>query len=423
MGSESEGSRKILISSTLGFTFETYDYYLYGRISPIIAVLFFTSSNILISILDTFFGYMIGFLFRPVGALIFGHFGDKYGRKRAMVISMIIGGISMLSIGFLPTYIEIGIMAPVLLIALRALQGISFGGEWGGSVTMVSESVKKRKGLYLVLVQSGQVWGAALDFAVFVLTYTILGPDAFFAWGWRISFFIGFFIAIIALYIRTKIYDVYEHFKEKMKVPSKFLFKNYWKELLLFVVLFSAFSALNNTTTSFSISYLNKIRGVFGFENIPFFTVSVMMIVVSIITGVISPLIGQALDKYGARKVWIISLIFIIFFSYPYYYFLLHGDIYTLIIIQTIAYTLYMVGFTDLAYSATSKFPRNVRYTGSSLSYQISGGIVGGITPFISSALIYYFNNPTVPFVWFLVLSVTALIFVVSKFGKDIFLD
>jgi len=196
-----------------------------------------------------------------------------------------------------------------------------------------------------------------------------------------------------------------------------------WKELLLFVILFSSFSAINNTTTSFAISYLNKIRGVFGYENIPFYTVSLIMIIVSIITGLISPIIGYALDKYGPRKVWIFSIVSVIIFSYPYYYFLLHGNIYTITVIQSIAYTLYILGFTDLAYSVTSKFPRNVRYTGSSLSYQISGGIVGGITPFLSSWFIYYFNDPTIPFLWFMILSFIALILIISKFGKGILPD
>ena len=231
--------RRVVVASMIGATIEWYDFFLYGVVAgTVFNKLFFPASDPLVSTLLAYATFAVGFLARPLGGVIFGHFGDRLGRKNMLVMTLMIMGVATFLIGLLPTYQEIGVLAPILMLMLRVLQGIGLGGEWGGAVLMTYEYAEPgRRGLYASLPQIGLSIGLCLASGVVALFSYVLDDAQFLAWGWRVAFVLSVILVAIGIYIRLRIFETPEFaaLKEKQgeaRTPFLDMIKEYPANIL-----------------------------------------------------------------------------------------------------------------------------------------------------------------------------------------------
>jgi MHS family shikimate/dehydroshikimate transporter-like MFS transporter len=397
--------KKIAIASLIGTTMEFYDFLIYGTIAALaFGPVFFPGGDPLIGLLSSYATFAVGFFARPVGGLIFGHFGDKIGRKTMLVITMMIMGIATLLIGFLPTYASVGIWAPVLLICCRIGQGLALGGEWGGAALMILESAPEgKRGVWSSVTQMGASIGMIIGTGI-VAAVTQLPGDAFLVWGWRVPFWFSAILVIVGLIVRLSVKEskVYEKVKEAghtAKVPLLELLRNQPKN----IVLAAGIGATNNTTYYFvstiAISYGVTTLGVAR---------SVMvnaLLVVSVVYLFTLPFFASLSDKYGRKTLVKWSLILSVLFAFPYFAMLQSGNFF----IIALAMTLLLGVIQSMSYSTQAAFfpelfdPR-YRYTGSSLAINLATSIFGGTCPFIATAMLKWSGGATWPLSVYLIM-------------------
>jgi len=385
--------KKAAIASVVGTSIEWYDFFLYGTMAALVfPQLFFPESSSYIGTLQAFTTLFVGFLARPIGAMIFGNYGDKIGRKATLVITLLLMGVSTTIIGLLPTYESMGVFASVLLVLLRFIQGIGVGGEWGGSVVLAIEwSSKKRRGLMGSMTQIGVPIGLLVSSAVVSLCIFLTG-DNFVTWGWRIPFLISILLVIVALYIRLGIEESPQFTKMKKenrvaKQPVLEVIKRHPKEIIL-----AALSRLSDQVpfyifTTFIISY--------GVDHVnldkQFLTNAVML--VSIAYLVFVPLSAHLSDKVGRKKMYLIGCMMSILFAIPYFYLFNTGL--TALVILAIAISGIGPGivYGPQAALIAENFPIHLRYSGASIAYQLASIIGGGVAPIISLYLLHQYGS------------------------------
>ena len=386
-------NKKVLISSFLGNALEFYDFTLYGVFASLLAVQFFPASNPFNSLLASWGAFAIGFLMRPFGATLFGFIGDKFGRKKALGLSIISMGVPTLILGLLPTYGTIGIMAPLILVTCRLLQGLCTGGEYNGSaIFSIEHHSGKGKGFISGIITSSCVLGALSATGVGYITLHYGNPE----WGWRIAFLGGAFISFIGFFIRNKMDESPEFLKVK---TQKSKYTTHLQEAIR-----------DNKRAFFMTFFLGSLNGVlsytlFGFLNMylnKYLKIDIETAIFTNLFGLLSfmiscPIAGYVFDKVGLPKFFINTMflaLIIPFFSYTLFGF---GSLYILIGSQVLYGSLVGVIAGPQHAIAHSIFPASHRYTGVSLSFCIGMGIVGGSTPLLSTYLIEKTNNLYVP--------------------------
>jgi MHS family shikimate/dehydroshikimate transporter-like MFS transporter len=386
--------RQVLLASFIGTSIEWYDFFLYGTAAALVFnKLFFPMVNPLTGTLSAFGTFAVGFVARPVGGVIFGHYGDKIGRKSMLVYSLLIMGVATFLIGVLPTYRSAGVLAPILLVVLRFAQGIGVGGEWGGAVLMAVEhaSVGKR-GFYGSWPQMGVSTGLLLSTGVFALLSSSLSESQFIDWGWRIPFLLSFVLIVVGLFVRLKILEspVFEKLKgnqAESPFPLMELFRNYPRIVLLGTGMRIAENGSFYLATVFVLSYAESHLGLP--RSIP-----LVGVILSAIIGLFTvPGYAALSDRVGRRPLYLAGALFILFFAYPFFW-LINSRSPALIAVAIILVV--NVGH-DAMYGPQAAFlselfgPR-VRYTGTSLTYQLSSVLSGGIAPLIATALLAAFG-------------------------------
>ncbi|MED4286793.1 MFS transporter [Priestia megaterium] len=407
--------KKAAIASIVGTSIEWYDFFLYGTMAALVfPKLFFPESDSYIGVLQAFTTLFIGFLARPIGAMIFGNYGDRIGRKATLVITLLLMGISSTLIGLLPTYENIGIWASVFLVLLRFIQGIGVGGEWGGSVVLSIEwSSKKHRGLMGSMTQLGVPIGLLVSTCVVSICIFFTG-DSFESWGWRIPFLISILLVGVGLFIRLGIKESPQFSKMKeenlvAKRPVLEVIKEHPKTIML-----AAFSRLSEQVpfylfTTFVISY--------GTEQInldkQFLTNTVLLVSVAYLFVV--PLSAYLSDKFGRKKMYFIGSSITLLFAFPYFY-LLNTGVSSLIVL---AIAISGIGpgmvYGPQAAMIAENFPLHLRYSGSSLAYQLASIIGGGIAPMISLFLLHEFGS-TIPISLYIIICCVIAIVSVSQF-------
>lgn len=376
--------RRVANASLAGSLLEWYDFYLYGFAAALVfGPLFFPSDNPTMGTLASLGTFAVGFIARPIGGIIFGHFGDRIGRKTMLVMTLIIMGGASVVIGILPTYGQIGVAAPILLVLMRVLQGIGLGGEWGGAVLMVVEySPEDKRGWWGSVIQLGACLGQALATGLlFAFSYFLTNQD-FLAWGWRIPFLLSGVLLVVGLFIRLKILETPSFQKAKesdevIRFPLLTVCRNNWRSLL---ACFGVY--LGGITVPFFLHgvYLTSYgTGVLGLDRS-----SVLLGVAALHATVYVAMTlagGRAADKIGPYRVIRIGMMALVPSSVLAV--LLLGDSIPQLLVSTIIFALPMWWSWGAlpAYFAQS-FPTNVRYTGISLSAQ-SATIIGGLVPII----------------------------------------
>jgi MFS family permease len=382
---------KIAVASAVGCAIEWYDFFLYGVVSAIVFnKLFFPSDDATISTLLTWTTYAVGFAARPVGAVIFGHFGDRMGRKTILILTLVIMGAATFAIGLLPTYRDIGVWAPITLLALRVFQGIGIGGEWGGAVLMsIEHSPSRRRGYYGAWPQIGVPAGMCLSAGVISLITAMTSQAQFAASGWRIAFLLSAVLVAVGLYIRLKIFETpafqkMKEAKKEVRVPFIELWRAHPKNVLLGMGARYIEGVCFNTYAVYVLSYLTST------QKLPQSGVLAAITVASLITIFIIPMWGGLSDRigrrfqFGAAAIVTGLLVFPAFgvFSVP----MSMPWIWLAIIVPF--GIVYPALYGPQAALFSELFDTRVRYSGVSFVYHFSGIFSSGLTPLIMSWLL-----------------------------------
>ena len=383
--------RRVVISSVLGAVIEWYDFFLYG----VVAGLFFNKRYFpdfdpRIGTMLAFATFAVGFVARPLGGIIFGHFGDKLGRKKVLILTLEIMGTATVCIGLIPTYETIGIWAPILLIICRLLQGIGLGGEWGGAVLMSFESApESKRAFYGSLPQIGMSIGLLLASGVIALLSAILSPEAFLSWGWRVAFILSAVLLIVGSYMRMTVQETKDFAEAKAKAPeAKFplieVFKKYPKMVLAGMGARFLDGVSFNVFGVYSLTYLTQQHGVHREAALS------SLIVASAVMAVAIPFWGQFADRHGKAKIFGICVLLLGIISFPAFW-VLHNYAHNFVLVTltlTLAFAILHAGqYATMASLFSDSFPAEVRYSGISVVYQFTAIFASGLTPMIATAL------------------------------------
>jgi len=379
---------RAVVASTVGTSIEWYDYFLYGTMTALVfAKLFFPTSDPVTGITSVFSIYFIGFLARPVGAWLFGTYGDRIGRKATLIATLLFMGIATFLIGLLPTYASIGLWAAVVLTALRFCQGLGVGGEWGGSVLMSMEwGSQKRKGWLGSWPQFGVPIGLVLANGITALTQTLAGPAAFTAWAWRLPFLLSIALVAVGLYIRlgimeTPVFQALAQERRLEQAPVREVVRRNWREIILSALLrlpeqapFYLFTTFVFTFAAFATK-LDK----------PFITWAVS--VAGLISFITIPLFGYLSDVIGRKTIYLAGILVMAIWGYVYFGLFATAIAGVVFIVVALSIIPHDMQYWPRASLIAESFTGRLRYSGASLGYQLASIIAGGPAPLIATWL------------------------------------
>ncbi|MCJ8513643.1 MFS transporter [Acinetobacter lwoffii] len=377
------------ISSMVGTTIEWYDFFIYGAAAALIFnKLFFPNLDPLMGVMAAFATYAVGFIGRPLGGIVFGHFGDKIGRKAMLLTTLIMMGIPTVLIGLLPTYESIGYWATLCLVILRFIQGMAMGGEWGGAVLMAVEHAPEGdKGFWGSLPQASA--GGGLVLASVALGLVSMLPEAsLFSWGWRIPFLASIVLLGVGWYIRVKVPESpdFEKVKDQakeIKVPALQVFKKHPRVLLTIIFARAAENAWFYIASTFALAYTTTTLGL-PRQDILFATICGGGLIM-----IMTPLFGYLSDKVGQRNMFMFGLVVLLFYCYPFFSMLNTKDpflVWTAIVLAI--GVVFPIMYAPQSQLFSRQFPTEIRYSGISISVQFAGVIGGGLAPLIATKLL-----------------------------------
>ncbi|AQW46606.1 MFS transporter [Streptomyces violaceusniger] len=393
--SKQKSLRTVLAASMTGSTLEWYDYIIFGNAAALVfPKLFFPNDSPVVGLLSSFATFAVGFVARPVGAVIAGHFGDRIGRRKVLLATLLIMGAGTVGIGLLPTYAQVGWLAPALLVLLRVVQGLALGGEWGGSVLLAVEQMSggRRKGFLGSFPQAGDALGGMLSAGVFAALTTMLDDDAFLSWGWRVPFLLSAVVVVVGLWLRLLL-DETPEFVEKMEhaAPERTPLVTVLRTMPGTFVLsmgcrlgvdigFYIFSV-------FSLTYVTS-RGLFSTGE-----VLVAIMAASALSVVPMVLFGALADRVGARVVSVCGVLMIGVMAFAFFPMVDTGSTAMLWLAILLARAGGAAAWAPYAGLLANVFPVRVRFTGTSFSFQFAGIFGGGIAPYVATALFHHFDS------------------------------
>jgi MFS family permease len=393
--------RRVIIASSAGTLIEWYDFFIYGSLAVVFAGFFFPANKPGLALLVSVAAFGTGFVVRPIGAVVFGRLGDRVGRKRSFLATLILMGASTTLIGCLPTYETIGIAAPFLLVALRLLQGLAVGGEYGGAATYVAEySPAGRKGTYTSFLQTTATIGFLLSIAVVLACRLALGEEQFAAWGWRIPFLLSAALVVLSARVRARLHESPEFTTMQQagttsKAPLRDALGNPRSLGLIAVVLFGVTAGLGvvwYTSQFYALYFLQSV------VKLDFLTANVCIAVALVLGTPFFVLFGWLSDTYG-RMPFIAGGLGLSALTYLPLYAWMLAAAETGGYAQIVIAVLLQIIFTAMVYGPTAAFlvelfPPQIRYTGLSVSYHLGTGVFGGFTPLIALSLTTGTGNP-----------------------------
>ncbi|MDB5073318.1 MAG: transporter [Candidatus Eremiobacteraeota bacterium] len=385
---------RAVIASTIGTSIEWYDFFLYSLVTPLVfAKLFFPNSDPLVGVLQAFAIYAVGFVARPVGAAIFGHFGDRIGRKATLIATLALMGVATFLVGFVPGYAQIGIWGAIILTVLRFVQGVGVGGEWGGSVLLSMEWARTndRRGLIASWPQFGVPAGLFLA-NLAVLGFSLASGPAFLDWGWRIPFFLSIVLVGVGLWIRIGIVET-PTFRRLLsedrieKAPVREVFRVHGREIVLSALARMAEQAPFYIFTAFVFTYGTQVL------NQPRNLLVTALLVASVGSGVWIPLFGHISDQIGRRKTYLIGCVVTAVFGFLYFAMLDTGVPAMIFLGIFLSLIPHDILYGPQAALIAESFTPRLRYSGASLGYQLASIIAGGPAPLIATWLFARYHS------------------------------
>ncbi|WP_336203791.1 MFS transporter [Nonomuraea sp. LPB2021202275-12-8] len=411
--------RRILASSFLGSAIEFYDFLLYASASALVfAQVFFASLDPGIATIASFGTLAAGYVARPLGGIVFGHFGDKLGRKGVLVTTMLMMGVATALIGLLPTYDQIGVAAPLILIALRVIQGFAVGGEWGGAMLIALEHAPGgKRGFAASFANLGAPAGSILSAGVLGL-FSLMPKEQFLAWGWRVPFLLSVVLVLIGMIVRLKVVESplfrsFDREAEQRRVPLLDVLAKSPKVLIL-----GALVAMSQLTISGMASVWGLSRATAqGVDPTFALNAKVASAVALFLLTVVS---ARLSDRFGRRPVIAVGIIAAILFAYPLLLLVDSGDNWSFLIAVIVGQGIQGVILGPLAAFLAELFPTAVRFTGSSLAFQGASAIGAGFTPIIASSLASSSGGlPLLSGVWIAALILCAIaLFIIPESNK-----
>jgi MHS family shikimate/dehydroshikimate transporter-like MFS transporter len=402
-------SRKVAMASLIGTTVEWYDFFLFGTAAALVfPELFFSDLSPASGLLASLASFGVGFVARPLGGAIVGHFGDRVGRKKMLVLTLLFMGGATVAMGLLPDFTAIGILAPILLVALRFIQGLSVGGEWAGAALMAVEHAPQgRRGFFGSWPMVGTPAGLVLSTAAFAAV-GLLPNDAFLSWGWRLPFLLSAVLIVVGLVVRLRIIEspVFAQVVDEGRtdrLPIKTVFVSHWRSVIGAAGLLLSINTVFYLVTILSLSWATTELGV------PRSTFLGAILVAGVGMCFSVPLVGALSDKIGRRTTFGIGIGIVIVMAFPLFMMIQSGSVPLIylgvFIMMALAHCL-MAGHIPALFS--EMFPPAVRYTGASMGYQI-GGMLGGLVPMLAASLLIAFDNA-----WWPLAALMAVIALVS---------
>lgn len=419
------GFGKVVGGSVIGTTVEWYDFFLYGSAAALVfPALFFPEQSEFAGTLLSFGTYAVGFFARPIGALVFGHFGDRIGRKKLLVISLLMMGGATFAIGLLPTFGTVGVLAPVLLITLRLIQGFALGGEWGGAVLLVSEHGKPEdRGFWSSWPQAGAPAGNLLSAGVLALLAAFQSDAAFESWGWRIPFLLSAVLILVGLFVRLAVsespvfLEAQRVAAEKAaesgvaeKAPILTVLGHYKREVLVAMGARIAENVSFYLLTAFSLTYLTKAQGADSS-----FTLNALVLA-SVVHLVTIPLWGALSDRIGRRPVYLFGAVGIGVWAFALFGLLDADNFWLSVLAITVGLLFHGAMYGPQAAFFSELFGTKSRYTGVGMGSQLASLVAGAPAPLIALALLGSFENPN-PTAVSVYLAICSVITIVAVFS------
>ena len=396
-------NRRNIAAGIVGNILEWYDFAVYGFLAPIIGPLFFPSDDHLASILSAFAVFAVGYLARPLGGAIFGHVGDRFGRKTSMIASILLMGIATLAIAVAPTFAQVGGLAAVLLVVLRILQGLSVGGEFTGSMVFLAEHARNDNRAAMVSIsQCGSLSGFLLGSGIGAFVSFYLGDQAMSEWGWRIPFFIGAGIAVLGLFVRRHLVEPGIRY-ERVDFPAAVVFRDHWRELVRITALLMMGAVAFYLYFVYIASYLR--------EHMHFSTARALEINTISLVFVLALTVPSAMlsDRIGRKPVLYAVVILTLLLSWPLWQ-LLHQESFLLVLAGQMGLAvLSAMTWSVLPTTIIEMLPTNVRCSGTSIGYNLCLGVMGGTTPLVATYLVARTGDESTPVYYMMGLALIML--------------
>jgi metabolite-proton symporter len=410
---------QILFASLIGTTIEFFDFYIYATAAVLVFPrLFFPATDSAAATLQSLATFALAFFARPIGSALFGHFGDRVGRKTTLVAALLTMGVSTVAIGLLPTYAAIGIAAPLLLALCRVGQGLGLGGEWGGAVLLAVENAPPgRRAWYGMFPQLGAPLGFICSAGIFLLLSRWLTDAQFFRFGWRIPFLASAALVIVGLYVRLTIHEtpVFQEAlnrRERVKLPMLVVFRDYTAQLLIGIMMSLVTFVLFYLMTVFTLSWGTTAL---GYSRQQFLLIQLFGIVFFALT---IPLSAILADRYGRRRTLILTTVAIGIFGFAFAPLLMSG---TAAAMLAMALGLALIGFSygPLGTALSELFPTSVRYTGNSLTFNLAGIFGASLAPYVATWLAKSYGLHYVGYYLTAAAAITLLGLVAGRETKD----
>jgi len=411
--------RRVVTASMAGTVVEWYEFFLYATAATLVfnLIMFPPSDDPYAPIIAAFVTYAVGFIARPLGGIVFGHFGDKYGRKKLLQVAIILVGVATFLMGCLPTFDQIGYWAPALLVLLRFAQGFAVGGEWGGGVLLVAEhSPNRSRGFWASFPQAAVPIGNLIATVVLLILRTTLSDEAFLSWGWRVAFWLSVVIVAVGYYIRTKITDAPIFIEAQKRAEEQKharygvieVVKRYPRGVITAMGLRFAENIMYYLVVTFSITYLAVALEMETAQILGW------LIIAHIVHMLVIPLIGGLTDRVGRKPVYLVGTILAAawgFIAFP-----MFDTRSPVVIILAICLGLVIHAFMYAPQPAimSEMFPTRMRYSGVSLGYQVTSIVAGSLAPIIATALLSNFGTWIPVAIYLAIAAAITLVAVVS---------
>ncbi len=402
--------RRVVTAGVIGNVLEWYDFAVYGFFAPVLAAQFFPSSDPRVSLLAAFGAFAVGFLMRPVGAAIFGHIGDRYGRARALVFSIAMMAVPTVLMGLLPTYETIGIAASLLIVLLRMCQGIAVGGEFTASIVFLAENAPpRRRGFFASFSMFGATTGTMLGSAVGGLLTSVMSAEALAGWGWRVAFVSGIAVAVVGVVIRRGMFD--SPGKAAVAAPLALAFRDHRWQMLRVLGLNVASAATYYTLFVYAATWLSQTTTIERATALNITTITIFTFIV------VLPIAAWVSDRFGRKLMLTVGMSACLLLAYPLLTIMHAGTVASTAAAQMVFGGLLAIQMASIPAAMTEMFPHAVRVSAVSVGYGLAYAIFGGSAPAVATWLITRTENDT-SFAWYL-MALTAISLVLALTIKD----